>query len=1024
MAESKLIKGSDLIAPNFLENSIEQAETFLKVIKETKDVILATNKATTKKLKEAAKGSTSKDLKDANNLMSESIKQRKLAAAAIVAEDRALLDIAKSKKALADFNKKEQADREKAIKIIERQNSAYAQASDKLNKLRKEYKDLAISGKSADKASQDMLKTIQALDKELKEVDAATGQFNRSVGDYKNQVGAAIQETELFTKGLDKLGSQQNEIIAGFTAMVGQLKNLKKGEDAAEGSANKLSKTLKGSVIGVVLTLVSALSSFFTSSREGGLELDLIMNKLKASLDVIIGSLAKIGKGLVMFGTAAKQAFKGDFAEASETASKAMDEISSSFDGNVDRLSNQIDAYDELTRAIFASEDALKKMNIQLDQAKMDEEDFNEIQNDNTISLNRQKAALEGAIKARLEQAKISKEISDVEYLNAVRQAKIELRKNHVSEENIELLEKEGYQAFLNSNQTIKLSGTAIDALQDKFIAQQAAADALDDLSRQEAERERQMLQTKTINEIELIRSKKLGADAQVKILTKQIADEKEQLEDRERFNDELRTKQLEAQEAEIKLLGNFGLKASEVQDLINEKDAVKLANNITALRDTRLSQEATDELAKVVLEAQNNDIAYQEQKQKFDEERIKRSEKILQLEREIFIINEQSVLSDVERMEQDKQKILDESNANVLESNNVFNKKLLAQRKTLSNETSAIIEEENKIKADLLLKQHEIDQENIKNSIADEQIRAKESEKLTAQYKANLNKLKAESENKTDAFKEKEIAQMRAIELRKTEIVVDALAQATAALSEELDKRQALQDEKAARQIDKTQQGIEKQRDLAARGLANTLAYQEELLAKQQLQQQDAAKRAAKQKEALAMAESLFNAYNAELKQPNANPTTAAAKALADVLLFKGLAAGIVQFAAEGNDRVQGPGTRTSDSVPFMLSVDEGVVKASANMSNPGVVSALNNDMFDKLYMPKYDLSKDTSMANNMASSLLIQSNKEVVSLLTEIKNKPIQHVDVDGLGNLIETIHKNGMKTVTKHKNRRSIG
>jgi hypothetical protein len=1038
MGESKKIKGSDLIAPDYLKDAIEQAEVFLKVIKETEKTIVATNKATSKKLKESAKGSTAKDLKDANALLNQSIKERELHAKAIEQEAKAELNLKKIKQAAADFDKKQLAQKEKEKKAIEQQTSAYAQASKKLNELRKQYKDLAIAGKSGEKASQEMLKTIQSLDKELKEVDASVGQFNRSVGDYKNQVKGAIAETELFTEGMSKLGAQQNQIIAGFTGIINQLKALKKGQDEANNSANKLGKTLKAIGIVALIAALASVFAFFTSSREGALQFDLMLNKIKATIDIMIGSFAKLGKGLIAFFQAAAIRFeilllKMDVFDQSlkkklelqrlqieldKLSAESTENLTTAFDGNLDAIVAQAEEYDKLTREIFAYEDALKKLQIRLNDAKMDEEDFNEIQNDNTISLNKQKAALEGAIKARFEQAKISTEIADKEYGLAVKQAELELRKNKVSEEGITLLRAQGYEAFLNSEQTVKLSNEAIDALQEKFLAQKTAIDALEDLERQEAERRRQVIQTETINNIELIRSKKLGADEAVKILTKQVADEKFQLEERENFNNQLRQKQLEAQDEEIRLLGAFGLKKEEVYDLINEKDAVVLANKLKALRADRLSQEATDELAKIVFEAQTNSIAYNEQLEKFQDERIKREEKILQINREIAIINEQNVLTEVEKIEQEKQKILDKSNQEILEKNNVFNKKLVEQRRDAGDEINAIVEEEYKIKQSILAAQYEIDKTNIEKSVDDEKVRQKEIEKLTATFNSNTDKLIAEKEGKKKDFLETELALLKAIEIKKTEIIVEYLQKATDALASELDKRDALRTDKMAKEIEKTNLAIEKQRDLATRGLANTLAFQEAQLEKQLLAQKDLERKAANQKENIALAEALLNAYNAELKQPNADPMTAGAKALADVLLFKGLAAGLVQFAAEGNDDVQGPGTTTSDSIPFMLSKHEGVVKAAANMDNPGVVAALNNDTFDQLYMPKYRLLDTDSTAHNIANSLVLQSNKEVINLLTEIKNKPVQGVDVDKLGNLIETIYENGKKTVIKHK------
>jgi hypothetical protein len=1041
-AESKKIKGTDLIAPDFLLNAIEQAETFLKIIKETKKTIVETNKATSNKLKESAKGSTLKDLKEANALMDQSIKQRKLATAAEVAELKAVLDLEKAKKSLADFEKKKIAIAEKEKKAIEQQNSAYATASKHLNKLRKDYKDLAIAGKAGEKASQDMLKTIQLLDKELKEADASVGQFNRSVGDYKNQMSAAINETALFSEGLDKLGAQQNQIIAGFTGIINQLKTLKQGQDEANASSNRLGRTLKAIGIVALITALASVFAFFTSSREGALQFDLMLNKIKATIDILIGSFAKLGKGLIAFfsGVGMKiEAIMSDvedgfgkslkttllYQEAAKKSAEATDLLSTAFDGNLDAIVKQAEEYDKLTRAMFEFEDQLRVLQVQQAKINMDEEDFNEIQNDNTISLNKQKAALEGAINARFESAKIGVTIAEKELELSRMQIELELRKNKVSEADIALAKQKGLEHLTEGKLSVKVSTEALNAIQDKYLAELAAKDKLDDLDRQEAERRRQIIQTETIANIELIRSKKLGADEAVKILTKQVADEKNQLEEREVFNDQLRQKQIDAQNEEIRLLGTFGLKKEEVYDLINEKDAVALANKLKALRADRLSQEVADELAKVVFEAQTNDLAYQEQKAKFDDERIKRDQKILQINREIAIINEQNVLSEVERIEQEKQKILDKSNEEILQRNNVFNKKLLAQREVAADETNAIVEEEYKIKASLLQQQYEIDQENIKNSVDDEKVRERELEKLTATFNLNADKLTAEREGRKKDFLDKELAAIKAIEIRKTEVIVEAFTKATDALATELDKRDALRTEKANKEIEQTQLAIEKQRDLAQRGLANTLAFQEAQLEKQLLIQKDLERKAAKEKEQIQLAEALLNAYNAELKQPNSNPTLAGAKALADVLLFKGLAKGLVQFAAEGDDDVQGPGTTTSDSIPFMLSKHEGVVKASANMDNPGVVASLNNDTFDKLYMPKYDLSKSTQgTAQNIFDSLVLNSNKEIISLLQEIKNKPVQQVDVDSLGNLIETVYEKGVKTVTKYKNKRSVG
>lgn len=1063
MSESKKITGSDLIAPDYLKDAIAQAEHFLKVIKETKQVILDTNKATSAKLKDATKKTTgaggsnstaAKDLKEANALLNESIKQRKLATAAEVAELKATLDLEKAKKAQADFDKKQLAEEQKKIKVIEQQNSAYAKASKNLNELRKQYRDLAIAGKGAEQESQQMLKAIQQLDKELKEVDASMGQFQRSVGDYKNQVHAAIAETGVFNEGLGKMDEQQKILIEGFKGLTEQFKHLTAAEEGAAKSAGKLDKILRLSIVGILVTVGTALFSFFTGSRRGMLEFDLIMNKIKGTIDIFGASLKKIGAAIVeakdTFFLLAKMTnpitglialFRGEisidaFKKAFEDIGNVVSETTDAFDDNMKKIEEQQKEYDALTKEIYAFEDAVLKLNITLEQARMDEEDYNEIQNDTTITLTQQKKALENAIKSRKQAAQIAKDVADKEYDISVKKIKLQLRSNGVNEEGIAILEKQGYQAFLNSKHTLDVLPDELHAIQEKYLAQLHANDALDDLQRQEAERRRKIIQDEVIEEVELIRSKKLGADAAVQLLNEQIQDEKNQLEERQQFEEQLRAKQLEAQKEEVTQLAKFkvaaytkegkmieqlGITEQQINDLIAEKDAVALAKKIKA---TNLSVIQQEELAKVILEAQNSEIAYQKQLAKFEDERIKREQTILRLNQEIAIINEHTVLDHVQSIEQQKQQILQESNDKILQNENVFNRKMVAQRRDAAFAAEAIVVEDFAIRRDLLEKQYELDKQNIENTVNDEKIKQKELEKLQANYYANQQKLQQEEMDKTTAMRKQEAEELRKIEIRKTEIIVDALQKATQALQQELQNRQAIQAANVQRQLDKTNQELERQRDLANKGLANTLAYQEHLMEKEQLRQQDLQKRQQKQQQAVQLAEALLNAYNSELKQPDATPTTAAGKALADVLIFKALAAGLVQFAAEGNDDVQGPGTTTSDSIPFMLSKHEGVVKADANMNNPGVVAALNSDKFDQLYVPRYNLTDDISgsTAHNIASSLLLQKNEEIISLLRDIKSKPIQQVDVDGMMNIIETVYMDGVKKVTTLKNKRS--
>lgn len=1045
MAESKKVTANDVIQKDLFKEATSSAEKFLEVIGKTTDAIVGLNKETTKQLSQAKKGETAADIKKQNELLDKAAKSRKLLAETKKLEAEATLAVTKAKAAEATQEKKTNAEKLKSAKVLEQQNSEYFKQSKLLNDLRKRYKDLALEGRGAEQATKDLLKSIKALDNELKQVDAEVGQFNRHVGDYKNQVKEAIKETNLFSAGLGKLDASTQAIIAGFGGVVDQLKKVKNAEDAAASGAEKIGKSLKAAGITLVIAAIASLFSFFTSSREGALQFDLALNKLKGTIDILIGSFSKIGSGLVdkfnaillkidgytdKFSLSAKKRAEGEkkIQEATKLSEQATEKLTTAFDGNLDAIDSQIKAYDELTRAIFAYEDQLRLLQVAQAKANMNEEDFNEIAAGNTISLNEQKAALEGAIGARLESARIGKQIGYTELELAGKQLELELRKNKVSEAEIELLKQQGFETISSSKLSIKASTEAINAVQEKYLAQLAAADKLDDLDRQEAERRRQIAQTEIINNVELIRSKKLGADAQVAILTKQVADEKVQLEERERLNETLRSKQIAAQNEEIRLLaelktskGEQAISEAELNDLIATTDAVVLAGKLKLLRDTKLSEEATLEVAKVVNEAQTNEIANNERIAKFEEEKVERLGKIRKLDQDIAIIRQQTELQALNELSSDKAEQERIANEVLFRNENVFNRNIVSLARQASLERIAIAEEEARVKRELLEKQYKIEKEAIEKSATDEQLKTKELEKLNAQYNQNVVKLATETSKTTEDLNNQIVERQNQILIKQTQLVVDALGKTSEALSSELDNRYQKQSDQQQRSIDKTQANISKQQDLAQRGQANQLAFEEERLAQQQLAQIDAAKRQAKIQEAIQTSEALLNAYNAELNQPGANPSTAGARAIADVLLFKGLAKGLVQFAADGNDDVQGPGTTKSDSIPFMLSKHEGVVKAEANMGNPGAVKALNDGTFKQLFTPKIPSVDTGSTAQNLSNSIMLQNASKIESLLEEISNKPSSNLSADALGNIVETIIDRKTKKKITHKRKR---
>jgi len=264
------------------------------------------------------------------------------------------------------------------------------------------------------------------------------------------------------------------------------------------------------------------------------------------------------------------------------------------------------------------------------------------------------------------------------------------------------------------------------------------------------------------------------------------------------------------------------------------------------------------------------------------------------------------------------------------------------------------------------------------------------------------------------------ELEQQRQIAVERTDLALKGINEVTGAVADELDKRNALESKQADRAISKQESTIDKQRNLAERGLDNTLAFEEQKREEMELANRDREERNARIQEALQLAQT-FNAFlQAALKQtPAPTGVQAITQATTNTFLAKGIAKGLVQFAADGNNMIEGVGTTTSDSIPFMLSKKEAVVKASENIKHNDAVVDLNAGVFGKKWMPIADLDniERKSTGQNIANSLQFQQSTRIENLLTDIKNKTVQMVDVDGLNRLVETVVKDSVKHVTTH-------
>jgi len=265
-------------------------------------------------------------------------------------------------------------------------------------------------------------------------------------------------------------------------------------------------------------------------------------------------------------------------------------------------------------------------------------------------------------------------------------------------------------------------------------------------------------------------------------------------------------------------------------------------------------------------------------------------------------------------------------------------------------------------------------------------QVRAEEEKKIKEKLNADLIKLERDRSKVTTELAEKEAEQQRLITLQKTEIILQEVNNVTAALEDELAKRNAIEQKNLDRSISQQEKNISTQERLAEQGKVNTLAFEKQKLEEQQLARRDAEQKAAKEAEALQLAQQFNGFLQAALKEtPTPTGAEAIMKATKDTFLARGIAKGLVQFAADGNNMIEGEGTTTSDSIPFMLSKKEAVIKASENIKHNDAVVDLNAGVFGQNWIPKADIGKvleaNNSTAQNISQSIFIQQNSALYS-------------------------------------------
>jgi len=825
--------------------------------------------------------------------------------------------------------------------------NAYDKLSIKLNKQKREVKDLIASGKALNDADRALIKSTQELDQKLKAIDKTVGENQREVGNYKDKIKEAFQETGLFSTGIGRL------LIT--------LKNLQKQmkENSKEGVTFK--GVLKGVGIGLAVTAVAFLVAALKSGVEAAQNLTDKMDRLSK-------------EGMLQLANAGTGTFNSIF-----------------------KINEALDNFFE---ALEKSRPAVRQLTSEIEKLKQNQEDYNEISNDTTIGFKERNAAL-------LESIKLGDEVAKKE----IERAKLAL----------DVINKEIIATELATGK-----GNARADLYDKqleaLLKLDAAEDASEDLLRQNAAAQRQRNVEQAIAEVELLRSKKLSANEQSAILEKQLNDEKNQLEERRKIAAQLLNEQNKTTKEEIRIFKEkTGIQFNE-QALLNQTDAVKLANQLKSIQQINeegelvgIGEEAIKELAKVVNEYQKNRIKNAEEIKKLDDEEIKRAQRLAEIQRETNILLSQDIVDGDRKVLDQRTLAYEKTNEDILKDKNLFSLKIAKQRDAEFAFIKSSLIKENIDRATLLEEQAENEREKIRNTINDEKVKAAEIKKIDEKLKIDLKNNGLELQKTEEQINKEKIESDKAIAKERTKFAVEQADFAVDVLDKALQKQSDKKMSAIDKEIEAQDQSLERQMERAEKGQANTLELEQEKAAQLEIEKQ-------KQQKAEELRQKILSYYSLLSSYAKEDPDTAITKAIRDIAISEGITAAFAEkggIVGEVSDSVTLGSSKThgaGNDRLMMLDKREGILTTN-EMSNLGregfynLKEMLNNPISDDVLFPKVPvfLNSNTTI-NNRA----LEKKMDVLIEIT--KNKPVHQTKLDQFGNVVTSTFEDGKKHIIK--------
>jgi len=957
-AIDQLIKKIKLLEKTFLASQ----KTFQKEIAKTKKATEDSTDATDNQEKELEKLEkqlekllkANEDLKTSEGEMNAQKKQALKLAKQEQTLKKKLIELTDDQALSNEELKLEIREQQKALKDQAKGNKGltgeYEKQSKILNSLRKKYKDLAVAGKENSEEARKLLLSVTELDTKLKAVDKSVGQTQRSVGNYKDQVKEALEETGAFTESMvgaiDTSGAlggvmgKLTTIIQLLRKAQDKLKDSVQAETVATEVQDKVTKKatftqrlfskatlvtakamkvlkagLLASGIGIIVLLLGTLLATLTKTQAGLNGLDGAIRSFGAIMEVVVGRLITFGKGLGnIFSVLADK-----FTLLGLKFDKFKLNIQKLFIEMKNLIPGVNEEFGKIPESIETIEGKIKTLN------KSISEDSLEATKQFTKTFLGLGFAIDEAVKKAMA---LSKVLNQIKLENA--ELSVELEKQLAISEKAEEIEGDATRSFEERTKAIL---TSIDAQQKASkISQQIAENNLKAVNEelkiaesqrqlttdekiQRLEAEKEVLLAKKQSQIKSLKLSKVrrqleqdeieknldilidGFDNQKTINEQLIASDKLRFDERKKLlkeTEELRKKILAEEISEINKVSKTQI---DVNDLIATSDS-KLLNE--KIRGYELSEILEGRLLEVVREARTQERDLDQASIDLEQEHFEIGKQIIQqledLKAESFISERDRELESI-RLEEKR----------AIESIEIEKKKFSQKSEQFKklNESIKLIEED----ADKKRKQVELDAFIRSQELA---YKKKELELLLAgetqkEINEKLKKLKIEQldaevllrkQSKIKSIDEElEVERLRAqkevdIEKDKAQKIKDIQDKTAEAIfnsfQRNLDKQIDELDKLEAKQLSI----IDTQEQRAQEGLSNNLAFEESALA--ELEQKKI--KAQKKQIALDKVQALYNAYSSASASGDKN---AIITVLRDFSILQGIESAISSFGS-----------------------------------------------------------------------------------------------------------------------------